>query len=282
MDKLLLESLQEELGVADAVRDTAFTISTRLMDFIGKYHRKKIANGVSTNVFKWSEPFQNKKINIRAENYYFSNKDVMSEYRKKFKKPGNRYDYQEKTLNIYTDFLNDTTNSWNLTGSIQHELEHMYQDFMKGDHISNTNLYKFGTEFFNSNYPDIKELAQAVYYSEDKEIYALANQCYRYLHDSVDYSDYGVYLKAAEQTPLYKAYINMKNTLQRLNNDMAAPKYNGLWKRLGVTREELFNRINIGHNKIIKYIGRAIAKAVKDKKESLESNGVHFEQTQPM
>ena len=64
MDRLLLESVQEELGVADAVRDTAFIISTHLFGFIGKYDRQKVDNGVYKNVFKWSEPFQNEKINV--------------------------------------------------------------------------------------------------------------------------------------------------------------------------------------------------------------------------
>lgn len=282
MDKLLLESVQEELGVADNVRDTAFTITTHLLGFNGKYDRKKLTNGVSTNTFKWSESFQNEKINICAENYYFSDKKTMTEYRKNFKKPSNRYDYKEKTLKIYTDFVNDTTNSWNLNGSIQHELEHLYQDFMKGEHINNTNLYNFGVNFFNSGNPELKELAQAVYYSEDKEIYALANQCYRYLYDSLDYSDYGTYLKATEQTPLYKAYTKMKNTLQRLNGDMATPKYDGLWKRLGITSEVLCRRVNFGYKKIIKYIGRAIVKAAKDKKETIERNDTHFEETPAM
>ena len=66
-------------------------------------------------------------------------------------------------------------------------------------------------------------------------------------------------------------------------NKTAKPKVNAVPVKIELSNDTIdWTNVNVGYKKIIKYIGRAIVKAAKDKKETIERNGTHFEETPTM
>lgn len=268
-DKLINEAVQEELGIADEVTKYANDISTFVLNNVETQHREQISSGVFTNTFRFKRKVFGTEIGFYIKNLYFCNSKTYIVYRKKHSKKGNKFSDKDKTIYIETDYINGWHDRRSLEGTIQHELEHIFQDFKQGYHKEKDNSYYLASANYNNKNNTVQLISRIIYYTEEREIYAFANQAYQAMmwDDSLE----------VEDTPLYKVYTTLKDGLSFLTSNINNDNIANLLAKFDTKPADLIKRCEWAANKYAKYIGRVIVKVEKDKKREEIAEGVEYE-----
>lgn len=272
MDKLILESIEEELGIADEITNATNEISDIVLSNVEKQNRIKVTNGVQTNTFRFKRDIFGKTISFEFKNNYFSDVKVYFAYRKQYKPRPNKYIPESNTIRVETDFINGYHDTETLEGAIQHELEHLFQDFNAGYETKKSDQYNLASANFGNKDDSIKLVSKIIYYSEEREIYGFANQAYQALMHSGNNPR-----EEIKNTKLYNAYQTLKTGLKFLKEKGSDKIINRLLLKFGTTNRRLSEHCQWAIDECIKYIGRVIVKSEKDRMFNDLKEGVHIE-----
>jgi hypothetical protein len=260
MDNLINEAIEEELGVSETVSKTTEKISAFVLENVKKQPKKKISDGIQTNTFRFKHDVFGETIHFDFVNTYFSDVNVYFAYRKKYPKKPNRYTPDTETIHIETDFINEWHNAETLEGALQHELEHLFQNFNAGYARPKTNQYR--TSVANAENKDnvVALVSRAIYFSEEREIYAFANQSYQTLMN-MD----GDPLENVDKTNIYTAYNAVKDGKAFIEKYAEEPYLEKMLEVYDTTLARLMEHLEWAEKEYAKYIGRVVVKVRKDK-----------------
>lgn len=258
MEKEIFESIQEELGIADKVTEQANKVSEIILKNVSTQPKQKIKDGISTNTFCFKRQVFNKEIGFNIKNNYFSDVKLYYAYRKKYRKRPNKYERNTDTIYIEVDYINGWHDRETLEGALQHEFEHIFQNINQGYDSVKSEEYKTAAKNYLSNDTALQTIAKTIYFTDENEIYAFANQSYQALMQTDETPR--EYIK---YTKLYQAYTSIKNGLEYLKNN--GQKISDILKDFNTTVDNLSKRCEWAIPKYQKYIGRIIVKAEKDK-----------------
>lgn len=270
MDKLILEAIQEELGIADTVVETTNRVVSLVEENIKTQDRRKITNGVETNTFRLSTNFKFEPVVFEIKNMFFSDVNAYFAYRKKYKPSPNRYVADTNTIKIEVDYVNGWHDRERFEGAIQHELEHLFQDHNAGFKKEKSSQYRLASANYNNKQSTIQLVSKMIYFSEDREIYAFYNQAYQALMDNSNDFDCR---KAITETNLFKAYTTLKKGLKFLDVNVNNAEIDNLLLKFGTNSNKLRKRVDLAIKEYARYIGRAIVKVEKDKLNRSIENG---------
>lgn len=266
-DKLLKESIREELGISDEVSGVAEKYASYIKDNVEQYRerRKRIAPGVFYNVFVFNITVFEKTLKVECNNTYFSDRNVYLDYRRETPRGANKYDKREKKLKFNIDWLHDRPVGEQLHGSLQHELLHIFQNFKSNGNEKVYHSYHLAAQNINSESIGNRILSEIIYYSTDNELYAFANQAYEWImHNEHLVEEYGDVRNAVSATNLYSGYEKLKNGLVFLKKHENDEKLHDKLKDFKTTYERITQRCEEAIKKYAKYIGRVIVKCERD------------------
>lgn len=259
-DTLISEAIEEELGISDQVATAASDVANYVLDNVKTQQKHKIKPGISTNTFKFSRKIFGQAVNFQIRNIYFSDTKEYFAYRKQYSKEANRYSADTNTIHIEVDYINGWHDRETLEGSLQHELEHLFQNVSAGYALNKTNQYKTASANFSNNQSAIRLVSQMIYFSEEREIYAFANQAYQYLIDNRINPRENIV-----NTKLYKAYTVLKKGVSFLEQNKDNEKLERLLSQFDTSFQRLYEHCQWAVKEYAKYIGRVIVKSEKDR-----------------
>lgn len=267
----IFEAIDEELGIANQVSNAACQISSFVLDNVCKQEKSRVKPGIFSNTSRFKRKIFGQDINFEIKNMYFSDSKQYFAYRKLYKKNANGYFSSTNTIHIEVDYINGWHDRETLEGAIQHELEHIFQNVNAGYAPQKTKQYKLASANYANKDSVISLVSMIVYFSEEREIFAFANQAYQALmdRDSSPRED-------IENTKLYFVYITLKKGVDFLEKESENYEINKIVAEFGMTREKLTEKCRRAVKECAKYIGRVIVKAEKDKLTKGLEEGVEY------
>lgn len=256
----IFESINEELGIADEVSKSACQISDFVLENVGKQAKSRVKSGIFTNTFKFKRKIFGQDINFEIKNMYFSDSKQYFAYRKSYKKNANGYFPSTNTIHIEVDYINGWHDRETLEGAIQHELEHIFQDVNAGYSRPKTRQYKLASANYAKKDSVINLISRMVYFSEESEIFAFANQAYQALMEKNSTPRENI-----EKTKLFFAYQTLKKGVDFLEKESENDAIDKIVAEFGITKEKLMEKCKWAIKECVKYIGRVIVKSEKDK-----------------
>lgn len=267
----IFEAINEELGISDEVAKEAYRISDIVLKNTEKQEKKRICPGVFTNTFRFSRKVFDETVNFVITNTYFSDSKLYFAYRKKYPKRANSFNHENATISIQVDYINGWHDMESLEGALQHELEHIFQNVNAGYAPQKTKQYKLASANYANKDSVISLVSRIVYFSEEREIFAFANQAYQALmdRDSSPRED-------IENTKLYFAYKTLKKGVDFLEKSKDNKNIDNLLSKFDTTTRKLLEHCQWAVKECAKYIGRVIVKSEKDKLTKGLEEGVEY------
>ena len=266
MDNLILEAIQEELGVSNDVASLSDKIADVVLQNAQKLPRNRIEAGISTNTFKI--PLKNVfgvGLTIKVTNTFFGDRRYFAAYREKKPRGANIYSKDEGTLDMYFDYINEEPVSENFYGSFYHEFKHIFQDVKSGGGYKQRPNYQMSVWGINHKNEMIKTVSEIVYYATEKEIYAFAGQAYEaIMHMDFFNSAYNDVREAVLDTNLYMAYEKLKQGMAYLSSHKGNDTLTNVLNKFGVNFNQIEEHCEWAIKEYAKYIGRVIVKCEKD------------------
>lgn len=274
--------LTEELGIADEVRNATDMIYNRI---VKEYKNKKykednlIDDGVGQKYgnFIVNNIFGN---TLTVEYYIFNFKD--SFYRNKYiKKNGSNYldsfsnikflkNKNKPLINLIIVVLESLSGKIISTeyskDSIQHELEHIYQQSKMGKEFGGTDLYQQASVDLNSNDEYHHSVGIIAYMSFQNEIEGFANGLYAFVREKM--KTYPVNLnKIFQQSPAYQKLQQVYKAIDFINqhmNDEAMTEVFDNYALYKITKTNINTIADQTVKEMVRRFGKVLIKARKD------------------
>jgi hypothetical protein len=224
--KEILEAINEELSISDSVKWKAKEIAKIISDNIALSEKKeRIANGVSRKKFEFSDVFLEKNIRYAVNFYNFDNRSVFNAESKNINcddgsttTDGKRYFWV--TVNCYG--ISGQVVFENLCGTVQHELNHIYQAIKGDGRITKFDkIYSTASAFLGCNDEKIRSIAEVIYFSYSYEQDGFINGLYGELRsknipspswedlkDTGFYADFARFLNAVEYVDANREFLS--------------------------------------------------------------------------
>lgn len=264
MSKILLNEIkqiiQEELGISEEV----IKLSKQFYDeMVVAIKNCKEQEQTETCIKKsCSLQFMINNIKVSASITYrnFLSKDYSILYEMPYITNGASF---YVTNNLYFCFINVFAISGTIVKekameTIQHEIEHIYQQIQMGKGFGSDSLYiKIKTDMESSD-EDRNKIGKLFYYTLKYEQEGFCNGLYAYLMDvNQPYSD-----NLLIKTESWENYLFLKQTFNELKNNTALKTiFNEYFLNYGITIKDIEKEIN----NYLHRIGRVIIKVKKDK-----------------
>lgn len=278
--------IKEELGIADEVKNTVNIIYDRILQDSKNIEKEIIEDGTSLkyNYFAINDIFGN-KLTV----YYYIYNFVDKSFRKAFiRKEGENY-LDSGSRHIYRNIRNirkliDNSviikiesisgiiqNVPNIKDTIQHELEHIYQQTKMEKEFGSADLNSFIMSKLYSNDIYEKNIAEALYMTFKSEIEGFSNGLYAFLTELMK-NGYGVgslniaFRKSEAFKKLQNAY-KTKEYIEKHQNEPEVVKAIEEYNRFGITKDNIIEKIDDAIKEMNTRFGKAMIKAKKDYNE---------------
>lgn len=274
--------LKEELGIADEVSSGKELIFLKLREeYRNKNYEEKdgTEDGVGEKIGNFSVQLFGQTIFVNYTIYNFKDNLYRNNY---IKKNGNSYlncgsavKYGESRTNrrvIALMYLNCESVSGNLINteglkdSIQHELEHIYQQLKSKNEFGSASLYSIVRENLYSENEYDASLAMVLYMSFKSEIEGYSNGLYAFVFDKLKsfntnvntiFKESYAYEKLQE---VYKAKDFIEQHLNDKEFDIVFSKYS----KYKINKSNIFKIIDETISELLTRFGKALVKARKD------------------
>lgn len=265
MKSLIDYIILEELGISNDV----IALTNKVKSAIGKDYAQHVGTNTSYNItipiasnlsvigFKRSivVKFIDTDINIT----YYVVDDTRAKY-SAIKTYLQKYNsnFNIKTNNLTLFLTGDGKKiSWQYSdATIQHEIEHWYQQYRKGDELLDTShmkKYAFTQRLLNSNSPIKRNIGFIYYYSEKIEHSAIMNGLYNKIMGTNALS------MIEKPEDILKDYVHYSN-IDAIRNDIISLDKNDKRKQMFV---DVLNKINKSYDSFIKLANRTIDMYIK-------------------
>lgn len=274
--------LNEELGIADDVKKATNEIYERIvMEYKNKKYQedKLIDDGVGQKYgyFQMEDIFGYK---LFVEYYIINFKDNF--YRNKYiKKNGNNYldsfsnikfiKNRKKPLItqiivVLESLSGKITNTETAKDSIQHELEHIYQQTKMGKEFGGQNLYNLASADLNGKDEYRHSIGIIVYMSFKNEIEGFANGLYSFVTEKM--KSYPINLnKIFQESPAYEKLQQVYKAIDFINthmNDAEMEIAFSDYKQYKVNKNNINKIADYTVKKMLSRFGKALIKARQD------------------
>ena len=265
MEELIIEKVQEELGVSDYVLSVSKRLAQQLPGIIVKYRKPK----ENPQTFKINLKFCDTTIQAIVIVTYFDDPNAWSAIRKSGF-PSNQWKYEEMSATYHVDCIQNELIPGNLTQMFEHELKHAYEDLNKGYQSKRTTGYQRAGKYkTKDNYG--KQIKDAIYYSTEREIRAIHDQSYsqlmKFSQGETNMSKLYEYVK---KTKLYIGFTKLQMAygmlLQNKNNPDVV---NLVTNEFKTDYNELLQQCKSSLDKIKRYIGKLVTKVQFDNERAI-------------
>ena len=254
-EEQLSKLISEELGIADKVSSESKKMYDVIVVDITK-HKQDFVKEKTFSTYTGSFSYRLFDIDIvggyTVTNYY----DKIYADSFGIESTGSSYYLGRNTfaLNLYVPCVSGTIVKSVVMDTIQHELEHIYQQTMMKRSFGDTKAYNLMRNNFESDNPFVSKVARLVYGCMDGEQEGYVNGMYAYI-----IAWPGLYsMLLLKRTPCYKLYKEMCETFDELSSD---ERFDEEIKQYGLTK----NKIRKALRTFGKRIARTAAKAKRDK-----------------
>lgn len=263
---LLENSIKEELAINSIVENTSLDIISNIKKLFSEKAIEKseiVCDGVKKNNVNFIYNLNDIKIRFHVYIYNFYNKKIYDDKKNDIDLNSTTYFYNEKNVvvNIEGYSISGTINESDLSDTIQHEINHVFQKVQgKRSNIKKDILYsKVKNVFRVKTDKEINTIANSLYYSFDDEQDSFVNGLYAYLMSSGLMVSWD---KIKKNTIVYKGMESMRESLKLLENiDEEKLKY-----YFGINKKECIKIIQKGIQRFQTKIGKVM---IKHRKEML-------------
>lgn len=259
----LREILFEEMSISDEVRDLTYAIGYKIeSDF--KLAQKYKENGVSVKKGNFDFEKDGIELNIDWKAFYYNipEEEDLPEKGANFRKD------KDGNATIHVDFIvnNGKIERKRLYQSLQHELSHLFEFQNKGNGFKNQDRYDLAYDILLHSGTGVRyDINLVIYLSFKEEQVAFGNGAYSFLMRSRDF-DSG-FENAIKQTKIFKYLGYVKDIYQDiLNRSPYDDEVLSALNEHNLTREQFLVIARRTLKNLTWYMGRAVAKALKDYK----------------
>lgn len=270
------EAINEELGIADEVRDKSAKLRDDVINRLKNIEKSIVESGVSEKKDNFQIEIANKKVFVQVHYYNFRDKTYYLNFIKKSGPIGhsslsNDGRFNVILLNFYS--ISGYIDEKDLYDSIQHEVEHIFQQVKAKKTFGKSDLYLYAYKNLSNEQLENRILALISYMSNKFEQDGYINGLYAFLKDNYklmatrdDIKESPVYSKLTDL--IYAKDFLIKNK----NNVKLKEEIEYYQKNFNLNYNEFIRLVTSSINDITKKIGRTI---IKFKNDMLKS-GTHY------
>lgn len=273
IEHLLENSINEELSINTFVENESYKIINNIKKLFSEkttIKKEKVCDGVNKNYVSFIHNLNDIKMRFHVYIYNFYNKDIYNEKKDDVILNSTSYFDNNKTalLNIEGYSISGTIDEKELSDTIQHEINHIFQKIKgkKSNIKKDTLYYKIRSIFSIETDEEINTIANALYYSFDDEQDSFVNGLYAYLMSSGLIVSWD---KIKKNTLVYKGLESMKKSLIFLEkiNDEKIKQY------FGISKNKCISIIEKGMRRFQNKIGKVL---IKHRKEMLVKENINY------
>lgn len=280
------QMINEELGIADHVKNEVDSIYDLIIKNTETADRSIISDGTSARNGNFKIEFLNRELTIFFTLVNFKDYKYREEYREKYGNSyldsSSRFFYRrtgkDKIVNLTSisvamESINGTIqNVANIKDSIQHELEHIYQQTLMDKEFGNGNLYSIAVSNIYSSNDMERYLSNIIYMSFKSEIEGFSNGLYAFANDILKNGEMKINLIFSQSDAFKKLqliYEARKYIIANFNSNELA---NALckYKQYDINKN---NIIRIADKTIQQMVGR-FGKVLMKVKKDIKSEGI--------
>lgn len=261
--KLIIEAVNEELGIAGKVSESVSMILDIIMSEIGNVSYSPMFIGDSYTINKrCSVGTISKNIDLfgrcaRLNLIYFKGASINDINAAKLDMGitmNGMTNYNKRNITVCVSILGGKIYDIDkLKETIQHELQHYYEFRNKGYQMDD-NTYSMSRTLKKSADAVSNQIGNLLYYCHKSEIQAFANGAYAKCKNSV------IPRMEIKQTNLYKSLIIVDDIWKNLNNPIFKNKVEFVLEQNNLTMDKLEKIYSSGRKLIVRNIGRVIIK----------------------
>lgn len=277
-DIQLIESInkmiKEEMGVNSRVINSSFEIYSLIEKSFQEAKSIVVDDGVGQRNGNVKYDFEGKILDIQYFILNFRDRKYMEKYAEAkginndaksivlYNKRKNENKYVLNGIWLYGVSISGTIQKSELLDGIQHELEHVYQQFKMGNDFGKEDVIGYVNDGLKSSDPFEFNVANLVYMSFKYEQEGFANGLYAYCaSDPTHYNDRFL------SSPAYKKLLQLKEGRKFLEENISdehLAKVLEKYKVLGITQENILRKLDKTINECIRRFGRVFCKVMKD------------------
>lgn len=271
------EAINEELGIADEVRGKSAKLRDDVINRLKNIEKSIVESGVSEKKDNFQIEIANKKVFVQVHYYNFRDNMYYLNFIKKYgniehSSISNNGRFNIISINFYS--ISGYINEKDLYDSIQHEVEHIFQQVKAKKTFGESNLYLYAYNNLNSDQIEKRALALISYMSNKFEQDAYVNGLYAFLKSDFRYAN--ATRDDIQQSPVYEQLTNLieaKNFLIKNKNNANLQNEISYYKdKFNLNYNDFIRLATSSINEISKKIGRTIIKFKKD----MMNNGVFY------
>ena len=282
MEELVLENIKtaikEELGIADEVKNLSKNLGNEILNNL-TYARKQYNEALKLNFKKNSFKFEifDEVFTINYTCFFCRDSN---DYLKLRGLLGGKNSYNERMFYLNFAFIYGQVEEKSFYDTIQHEVEHIYQIFKKGDSLISSQtinqLYNISANILTKGTKNeiIYKVAQSIYISMDFEQDAFVNGLYSLLLNS------GMALglmNVFKESDCYAYFKILNQNYMDLNNSYTEENDNLVRKTFGISLKTVLYSLQQAIKRFENKIGKVYIKAHKDLSEDMHKRGYMFD-----
>lgn len=256
----LRKVIKEELGISDKVTEISKMFFSEIMDRIPTAEEKEKNDVMIKKEFSLTFSVDDVKISCGVAYRNFLSKDFSKIYNTPYITDGSSAQISNK---LFFCFINifavcGALNKEKAMETIQHEVEHIFQQIRMGRSFGGDSLYAKIKTDMESEYENRSKVARLLYYTLKPEQEGFINGLYAFLMDSMEpYTE-----ELLKKSEAWGSYVFSRNTFEELkdNPDMKRV-FNEYFNDYGIT----IGKIETELDNLLHRIGRAVIKVKQDK-----------------
>ena len=259
--------LLESMGISDEVSFNADRIISWIRKTVNQLPTiRKTSNGTVVKGAAFKRYVYNTEVDVRLTYVDYPSKEV---YENEYLELGNLETMEKASkqfLNIKVEAIAGTIIEDSVSDSVQHELEHFYQELKIGKDFSDRSYYRRILDFKRSNDPVERTIGDLMYLCYKPEQEAYANGLYAYLKAMKPQGDFDVFDIGADCS-MIKGYIKFKEYTNFVRKHRDNRQILNAIKDFGFSGFEKFDKvITDGFNTYVYRIQRTYLKYIEDRK----------------
>lgn len=280
------EAITEELGISDKVIELSENIYNEIVKAFNSEQSTIIENGVGRKYGWITYPLdENIILNISYDIINFADKQYMEEYAKKKglntdarsfisyeKKLSGKYKYVTNAIYLYGIAISGSIDKPSLKDSIQHEIEHIFQQYKMGKGFEDDDIVSIINTSFSKGNEYAKSVANIVYMSIKYEQKGFANGLYAYCKDDPVH-----YRERFLSSPAYEKLDQLKKDKEFIEKNLTNSdllKEIDKYSSIGLTKENIIQFTDKIISQCVRRFSRVFCKVIKDINNQMKSGKI--------
>lgn len=263
------ELIREELSISNDVSKKSIEIIDLIQNDYKNRERVEIADGVYERKGSVECDMFGKTFTINYTHFNFRDYDTYDEQWRLFRND-NTSSYIDGEIRVSILAISGEIQPNTLDDSVQHEVEHMYQTFMRGKELytskSMYNKFLVVKSQLDKGLDDcggfLPKLCDVIYYTNKNEHDAFVNGLYAQLIKT-----HTLYHKRTmEASDAYKVVTYLKQLEEFLGGEIDNKHFGDAATHFGKSKEWFIQRCSIGRDYLMKRIMKIMVKGMKDRR----------------